>query len=1018
MRDGVRLGRSSVIRSVGILALLCCGRGEAAEGPAHLPRYDLDLTVDTVRHTAELRERVTWTNTTRTPANHLAFNFYPNYRVPRGAYLQLAKTLEMLRLQPSLGIERGHRAGCIREATLLEIGGKPVRQSLSYEFDAVNPTAVRLPLPQAVGPGESVTVELVCEFRLPNKQGRLGYWEGVTYLTNAFPVLAFRDDTGWRPMPFVPWHQPWFNEAGNYRATITLPEAETLACPAPTKSETRLGGGWKRIECEPFVGRDFAVLCSARYREFTSRTKLPDGKTVDLRCLAFPEHEWYAREILQIVGDAIPVYSQWFGAFPYSSFTIVESYFGWNGNECAGLIMIDERVFGMPHLARGYVEYLVSHETCHQWWYNLVGTNGYSEPFVDEGAAAYFTHRMLDRKTGKNNPMLAWPAGLQWMPNITRDNYRFSGTYHAIRNGEMQPAAQELPKYGHLFNLFAGAYDRGSMAYGMIEAQLGEVEFLGFIRGIVKKYGWRVLQIADLRRELEEYTGRDWGEFFDRWIYGKGLPDWKVEEVKVDGVRGSRLDLMNSLSRSSIRLVSLMAFSSANHSVTVTVRQVGDFNEPTELRITTGGGSGETVRVPVGLPQPFRSPEQRATVVPLGDGAWRVEVSMNERPDQVTVDPDRVLLDRNPSDNNWKTSGHGKLTPLYTMLDDTDIASDYDRWNFVAGPWVWGASYQDPWYTRSTMIGLRAGAKKPQKFKAGTYLAYRTDYRDVVLGADAVWLGNHLEAGVNWEVRIGGPFGNQSGSGGPQRAVGYLRHVLKPGASLYLPPLMYHEGFVTYQDNFLPFPRTSGGQRWDSLAMAGYHYRLNLYTPYWDPEGGVWFDAMAGGGGVEFSGWEGMGQGRIEVAGVHHLPGFLGPLKNVRVAARFVGMAAWPDDGQFFALGGGTLFRGFDLAQRQGSALWVANTELRIPIARNVAWDCLDHTIGARNVWLAAFYDAGNIFANGQSVGGVAHALGAGLRVDVAVFSFIERATLRFDVAKTINAATPWQFWFGMQQAF
>ena len=48
----------------------------------------------------------------------------------------------------------------------------------------------------------------------------------------------------------------------------------------------------------------------------------------------------------------------------------------------------------------------------------------------------------------------------------------------------------------------------------------------------------------------------------------------------------------------------------------------------------------------------------------------------------------------------------------------------------------------------------------------------------------------------------------------------------------------------------------------------------------------------------------------------------------------------------------------------------------------------------------------------------MAHAVGGGLRVDVAVFSFIERATLRFDVAKTLNDNTPFQFWFGMQHAF
>jgi hypothetical protein len=83
-----------------------------------------------------------------------------------------------------------------------------------------------------------------------------------------------------------------------------------------------------------------------------------------------------------------------------------------------------------------------------------------------------------------------------------------------------------------------------------------------------------------------------------------------------------------------------------------------------------------------------------------------------------------------------------------------------------------------------------------------------------------------------------------------------------------------------------------------------------------------------------------------------------------------------------------------------------------------VEWDALDSTVGARNLWLAAFYDVGAVYVNGKGVGGVAHALGVGLRVDTAIFSFIERATLRFDMGKTINSNTPFQFWFGVQHAF
>jgi hypothetical protein len=67
--------------------------------------------------------------------------------------------------------------------------------------------------------------------------------------------------------------------------------------------------------------------------------------------LAFAEHAYYARFMVQCVCEAIPAYSRWFGPYPYPEFTVVESYFGWNSNECSGLVMIDERVFHIPHVA-------------------------------------------------------------------------------------------------------------------------------------------------------------------------------------------------------------------------------------------------------------------------------------------------------------------------------------------------------------------------------------------------------------------------------------------------------------------------------------------------------------------------------------------------------------------------------------------------------------------------------------------------------------------------------------------
>src|SRR5262249_54276390 len=155
-------------------------------------------------------------------------------------------------------------------------------------------------------------------------------------------------------------------------------------------------------------------------------------------------HEFYAKEMLRIASEALVVYSRWFGAYPWPEFTIAEAFFGWNGNECSTLVMIDQRVFAMPHLALGYVEHLVSHDTSHQWWYNLVGTDGYGETWMDEAMANYFSHRWLNRKLGRNNKLMKYPSGLEWLPNIHREDYRSYGMYSTIGKGENGPVVQEM----------------------------------------------------------------------------------------------------------------------------------------------------------------------------------------------------------------------------------------------------------------------------------------------------------------------------------------------------------------------------------------------------------------------------------------------------------------------------------------------------------------------------------------------------------------------------------------------
>jgi hypothetical protein len=230
----------------------------------------------------------------------------------------------------------------------------------------------------------------------------------------------------------------------------------------------------------------------------------------------------------------------------------------------------------------------------------------------------------------------------------------------------------------------------------------------------------------------------------------------------------------------------------------------------------------------------------------------------------------------------------------------------------------------------------------------------------------------------------------------------------------------YLESFAAHQNDYLPDPRvpTPGAIRFDTLSTTGLHYHLDLLTPYWDPDRGVKLDATLAAGLPVLCQREASGHAIVQASLAQAPPEWTGWLSRTRLALRVYGAAGLPDRGQFYSLGGSQLFRGFDLRERQGSDVWVGSVEWRVPLLRDLDWAVCDHTAGLRQVAVAPFYDAGNAYVCRRGLGPVAQAVGVGLRCDVAWLSFVERTTLRFDVAKTVNATAPAQFWFGIQHPF
>ena len=391
---------------------------------------------------------------------------------------------------------------------------------------------------------------------------------------------------------------------------------------------------------------------------------------------------------------------------------------------------------------------------------------------------------------------------------------------------------------------------------------------------------------------------------------------------------------------------------------------------------------------------------------------------------QVIVDPDRELPDANPGNNMWKSPLRIRATPFYTPLEESELACSSDRWNIAhLGPWISQSAFDDPCFYRIRCRWISAWCARNERFAGGLYTGYRPQYRDLVLGTDALW--DHWpwpdsQAGFTIEKSL---TAWQEGESGANRASFFLRHVFEESASFYQSPTHYLEWFTSVTDNPLPLPKWTPlrAERFDRLTASGLHYSLNMEAPYWEPEEGFRIDATYASGIPVLGQNVVTQQASAQLAWVTMPPEGLGWLSKSRVACRVYGATGLPVCGELFALGGPQLFRGLDLAgSRQGSERlgpWKL-IEWRGPLVTNVHWDMFDHLVGVRDISFAAFQDAGNAYLDHQKLGATLFAPGVGLRLNLAWLSFVERSTLRFDVAKCLNSPAPAQFWIGFEQPF
>jgi hypothetical protein len=495
-------------------------------------------------------------------------------------------------------------------------------------------------------------------------------------------------------------------------------------------------------------------------------------------------------------------------------------------------------------------------------------------------------------------------------------------------------------------------------------------------------YAFGTFHYADLKRDLVAFDpDGNWAKFLDGWLVEHGETDWSVEQVSVGkAVTGS-----------------------VARPVTISLRQKGAMQEPTVLLCRCGEND---LRVPI-WPERGSYEVDGAKVVREADGkSWAVTVNAPAAPDQVEVDPDHALLDAVPGNNRWRTEISWRLTPAMTPLDESAQFQAYDRPSLVAGPFI-------DQYSRG---GFKVGLQRVDHWQITAWAGTEPALREAIFGGQAALLHTpwpHWTTGIFYEEGLYNFYNDRRHSGG--RA--FLRYRFLETSS-----------FIVDDQGFLEFYFGTGNEFWQGddgrpvdhwLDAIGVRYRLSTLFPYWDPVQGQLIQVNAEYGNRAYGSAFDYTRVTAEYGFVRPFPSLFGRSTKSRLALRAYGGFGYPDYQPLFRLGGGQRLRALDLSQDTGSSVWLATFEWRYPLWPEIDREVLDHVVGFRNLLGSLFYDVGQSYLRGR-FNPVVHGVGVGLRIDVALFEFLERATLRIDLAQPVGVGTSRGpvLWFGLNQVF
>lgn len=227
--------------------------------------------------------------------------------------------------------------------------------------------------------------------------------------------------------------------------------------------------------------------------------------TVNLPVITYcyPENENIFQQNTPKVLQQLSLFHEYFGAYPFLNEKYGHTQFSWGG--------------GMEHQTNSFIvtpdENLMAHELAHQWFGDKITCGSWQDIWLNEGFATYLSYFYFEKLD---------PGG------HTNRLKNLSNSITSLPNGSVR--VEDTTNVGRIFSSRL-SYNKGAYLLHMLRWVLGDTLFLQGIRQYVDDpniaYGFA--RTDDLKRNLEQVSGKDLSGFFNDWFTGQGYPTYAVK---------------------------------------------------------------------------------------------------------------------------------------------------------------------------------------------------------------------------------------------------------------------------------------------------------------------------------------------------------------------------------------------------------------------------------------------------------------------------------------------------------